>query len=307
MVRLALLGVDEAERAAWVAAARRLADVGVSATTPRELPTADSEAVILGASHDDVARTATVAAESGKHVLVDLAALGGTSDFEALCAVCCDHRVVLKVATPLRFLPSVEAIKQSVEGGQLGTPGLLRIHRWVTNLTGDAFGWLVHEIDLANWLFGHRPTQVYAVSRDAAGPYLQVHLGFPEGGMSLIDVAATLPGGDYYSLSLIGGDGAAYADDHHNMHLVYRGSQPAAVRGDPGVTHLVALLREFLAAIRDRRDPFPSLPPRAGEGEGGEADAGVLSALGVVDAVRRAIEAGKALRLGAGGDGYEFC
>lgn len=76
MVRLALLGVDEAERAAWLAAARRLADVGISATTPHELPTADSEAVILSDLHDDVLGVAVKFAKAGKHILADLAGVG---------------------------------------------------------------------------------------------------------------------------------------------------------------------------------------------------------------------------------------
>ena len=54
--------------------------------------------------------------------------------------------------------------------------------------------------------------------------------------MAMIDVAASLPsGGDYFSLTMIGGTGAAYADDHHNMNLLYSGGQPNAIRASQGV------------------------------------------------------------------------
>ena len=53
--------------------------------------------------------------------------------------------------------------------------------------------------------------------------------------MALIDCAQTLPQGDgYFSLSLIGSTGAAYADSHHNRQLLYGGgSQLPATFGLP--------------------------------------------------------------------------
>ena len=48
---------------------------------------------------------------------------------------------------------------------------------------------------------------------------------FPEGGMALIDCSRALqPSCDpYFSLTVIGSTGAAYADDHHNTNLLYKG------------------------------------------------------------------------------------
>ena len=44
---------------------------------------------------------------------------------------------------------------------------------------------------------------------------IQVHLGFADGGMALIDINSSVPvGDDYYSLSLIGADGSAYVAAH---------------------------------------------------------------------------------------------
>ena len=51
--------------------------------------------------------------------------------------------------------------------------------------------------------------------------YVHVHLGFPEGGMALMDDAQTLSGGDgCFSLSMIGSTGAAYANDLFHLVLL---------------------------------------------------------------------------------------
>ena len=100
-------------------------------------------------------------------------------------------------------------------------------------------------LDLANWLFGTPPDRVYA--RAAEPGYLQVHLGFSGGGMALIDVSDDLPPGDgYRSVTVIGSDGAGYADDHRNRNLVFGGGRrgrPQSGRGQPGVGGRVGRVR----------------------------------------------------------------
>ena len=66
----------------------------------------------------------------------------------------------------------------------------------------------------------------------------------------MIDIAASLPsGGDYFSLTMIGGTGAAYADDHHNMNLLYSGGQPNAIRTSQGRADLAGQLQEFVEEV----------------------------------------------------------
>jgi hypothetical protein len=84
---------------------------------------------------------------------------------------------------------------------------------------------------------------------------VQVHLGFPGGGMALLDFDGRLPPGDgYRSLSVIAFAGAAYADDHTNMQLVYRGGHPQAVRTEEHAGQLAELAQEFVDALRDGRN-----------------------------------------------------
>src|SRR5262249_132576 len=89
----------------------------------------------------------------------------------------------------------------------------------------------------------------------SGGRFVQVHLGCSGGGMALIDYSDRLPPGDaYQALSVIGSAGAAYADDHQNMQLVYGGGRPRAVRTDEGIRYLAALVQEFVDCLQPGQD-----------------------------------------------------
>ena len=78
--------------------------------------------------------------------------------------------------------------------------------------------------------------------------------------MAMIGIACSLPaGGDYFSLSIIGGTGAAYADDHHNMNLLFAGDQPNALRTSQGRSDLAGQLQEFVDAIHEQRQATVTL------------------------------------------------
>lgn len=220
-----------------------------------------------------------LAAKRGKHVLCDSPLPPDRERLKRLMEGCCAAGVCLAVGEGTRHNPALQAIRSSLEAGQLGIPGLVRIHRWQPRLRlspsvsethplPTLFAELAAEIDLAIWLFGRRPTLVYAAGPGGAtnreissplGEFVQLHLGFPEGGMALIDLAGTLPEGDgYYSLSLIGSAGAAYADDHHDRQLLFGGGKAIAPGSDTGDWALTARLRDFAGAIEKNRLPSPS-------------------------------------------------
>ena len=104
------------------------------------------------------------------------------------------------------------------------------------------------------------PDSVWSLQSAVNDDYIQFHLGFTNGGMAMIDLAASLPsGGDYYSLTMIGEKGAAYADDHHNMNLLYSGGQPSAIRSNQGHAELVHQLQEFVDVIDGKYEQTVSL------------------------------------------------
>ena len=179
---------------------------------------------------------------------------------------------------PDRFLPSRQLIRQQLDSGKLGEVGLIQVHRWeptvgqvfnlpglegqVENLPHEINGLptgLMRDLDLVLWLVGKSPDSIHAVSRsessDSQSKFIQVHLGFPGGAMALIDYSNQLPDGDgYQSLSVIGSTGAAYADDHQNMQLVFRGGHAQAVRAEETSRRHAALIQEYVDGLQAGRD-----------------------------------------------------
>ena len=334
MIRLSVVGCGDSAQA-YSAAGLRLRGASFVAAVDPDLDKAQLTAHSVGAavsgySLDDLLAQASEsfdavlidwanaahveliskAAGAGKHVLVEPPLALSASEAEAAIAACRSAGVRLMVGHSARFLDSLQKVKESLESGVLGEPGLLRVHRWEPigigpgPLDGDAeqsggivMDSVIREIDAAIWLFGRMPTEVYAVGRRQSNPeprvpdYVQVHLGFPEGGMALIDYSMALPKGPgYFSLSVIGSRGAAYADDHHNVQLLYGGGDPSALNTGEGNGHMVAQLQEFVDAIQQEREP-------AVTGADG------LAAVQVAEAVQESVASGRAARLE--GDRYE--
>ena len=191
----------------------------------------------------------------------------------------------------LRFKPASRAVRDSLDSTKLGAPGLVRIHVWKPNPPGhehrslDRFD-LLPALDLACSLVDQPVRLLHALARDSsrrdARPkladstatttsarekpadrrdattldYLQVHVGFEDDRMALIDLAAGLPpGDDYFALSVIAATGAAYADDHRDRQLVFRGGPAQARRSDHSEATLLAVLQDFVAATLARRPP----------------------------------------------------
>lgn len=208
------------------------------------------DAVVINTDLANAKHLAKAASSLGKPALVGASggSLGALGQAETL----------LMPAHPWRFMPSIQSVKRSLDAGKLGQAGLLRIHRW---LPPDESGASLSErilpdADIACWLFGDAPKTVWSLQSAANPDYIQFHLGFANDGMAMIDVAASLPsGGDYFSLTMIGGTGAAYADDHHNMNLLYNGGQPNALRTSHGQANLAGQLQEFVDAVGEQREP----------------------------------------------------
>ncbi|MEC7882035.1 MAG: Gfo/Idh/MocA family oxidoreductase [Verrucomicrobiota bacterium] len=210
--------------------------------------TEDFDAIVIDADPITAKRLAKVAMESGKAVLF--------GEIGEECASMNETDTLLMPAHPWRFIPSIQAVKRSVDSGKLGNPGLLRIHRWLPedSVALSASERIMPDVDLACWLFGNLPESVWSLQSAINKDYIQFHLGFSNGGMAMIDLVASLPaGGDYYSLTMIGSTGAAYADDHHNMNLLYNGGKPNAIRTNQGQAELVQQLQEFVNAIEEKR------------------------------------------------------
>ena len=257
----------------------------------------DFDAVVICSPHHNNQAVARLAADGGKHLLVEAPVAQTLAEAEAIVTACHSAGVCFSVGQTLRFDPGNQMIMDRISSGKLGEPGLWRVHRW-REKRGAAEPTLLEriygDVDLAVCVFGSQPTEVYAVSCPSAGlaaDYLQLHFGFPAGGMAVLDFSGTLPPGPGYdSASLIGSRGAAYADDHHNTHLLYRGGDPSALISSQGRGHILDELQAFVDVIGGQRQPPV----------GGDDCIGVHQ---VIEAVVRSLESGQVVR--REGDRYE--
>ncbi len=310
----AITAAADSDRARATGLASEL-DAKLSATSLDELldrHTDAFDAVLINTPNDSHAALTQRAAQAGKHVLVAPPLGLSLAQADAAIEACGAAGVRLMVGEATRFKPYQQTIKSNLDSGNLGELGLLRMHRWEPPVAGGWGRWeldpersgdlllrqAVQELDTATWLFGGLPNSVYALGRKRASTDLPVfdevliHLGFEGGGMAVIDYTTTLPAGDTYaSVEAIGSTGAAYADDHHNMHLLYGGGRPSGVKAGQGREHLVAQLEEFAQAIEGGREPAIS-------GADGRA------AIQVATAATESMRSGRAARLT--GDGYEL-
>ena len=252
-------------------------DDGIAAATLAELLETHSDAidaVIIQTPTDARASHIEAAATAGKHVLVKGPLGRSAGEAREVTEACTATGVVVMAGQIDRHRPEVRAVRASMDAGQMGQPGLVRSHRWQPPPTGDwrldpdrSGGIFIHEltrdIDVAAWLFDAPPDTVYAIARgqDPERPDAAVvHLGFPDGGMAVLDVTTALPNGEaYWSLQLIGADGAVYADDQHNMQLLYAGGSPAARLTRTGDAAVLAQVEAFVEAINDGSDPAASI------------------------------------------------
>ena len=155
-----------------------------------------------------------------------------------------DHHIP---AFPRRFDPATAAVRASLDAGELGALGLVRLHLWQASSMSEKQQ--LDAIDLVRWLFDDVPDSVYHGGRP--GHSELIHMGFPNGGMALIDFAQSLPvGSDYHSLCLVGSNGTAYADDHYNRNLIFANQGVNAELQETHYKFIQPMLEDFVESVR---------------------------------------------------------
>ena len=263
MIRLAIRGAEESRCQALAARLR-------GASIERGSLASFDALAVLGAPGDEIDQ----ALQAGKPVLV----AGDLPPTLLPKLVAKSHAIA---ANPERYLPSRQLIKQHLDAGKLGTPGLIRIHRWQAALEQGA---LLRDLDLVRWYFQADVRVVYAVKHARS---LQLHLGLAGDGMATIDHASVPAGDAYYSLTLIGANGAASADDHANVQLAYQGGPVRGIRADEGIVQWVTMLQQFIDAIASGRvDGFDRMD--------------VAADMRVADAIERSVATKQSIALEGG-------
>ncbi|WP_018467182.1 Gfo/Idh/MocA family protein [Calidithermus timidus] len=222
-----------------------------------------------------------LAAQAGCHVLCEKPIETSLADALAMRAACEANGVGFMTAFPMRFAPSVQAVRSAIQEGRLGRilgvnginhSEIPRAHRaWFAERElaggGAAMDHIVHLADLLRWYFDAEVTEVYAeldnlfypgeVDVDTAGLLL---VSLSNGVRASIDCSWSrptwYPRWGHLKMEVVGEGGTMVLDAFAQHLTLYarHGSHPVSWVGfgpDPNR----AMLGEFIASIREHRQP----------------------------------------------------
>lgn len=192
----------------------------------------DIEAVVIATPTDTHHQLTLMAANAGKHILLEKPAGLTLAELDEMQQVCREAGVMLLVGQSLRFDHIARSLHEAVEEGDLGQ---LALFHWVSNIArpwpGGWGGWQadrarsggmavhlgIHSIDLAIWLTGSQPARVYAQGMNLAAPaldvndYLHMNVRFENGMNALLEIHSSLRGAGnrYQEVFMLGTQGQA--------------------------------------------------------------------------------------------------
>jgi predicted dehydrogenase len=254
-----------------------------------EVPVAESYEALLALRPDGV----IVASENNRHrPLVEMAAAAGVhvlcekplattlEDAQAMVTACERAGVWLMTALPLRFSAPLRAVKEQLDIGDLGEVyafngvnqgELPTVHRgWFVDPElaggGAIMDHTVHLVDIMRWYLGSEVEEVYAQSnRIFYADEVQVETGalemlrFQNGVFATIDASWSRPpywptwGG--LAFEMVTDRGTVLVDGFSQNLTVYRHDLRRASWLYWGSDANQAMIAEFVAAIRDGREP----------------------------------------------------
>ena len=147
---------------------------------------------------------ARLAADAGRHILLEKPLARTAEEARAIVAVAADAGITLMVAENYRFMPPVPAAKRMVESGELGALRLIQLQEdfpfrpaeWRNDAVLNGGGVLIdggiHKLSLLAYLAGD-PWEVYAAEVPSAQPGLAAEDGvmamlrYPSGVVGVIN------------------------------------------------------------------------------------------------------------------------
>jgi predicted dehydrogenase len=225
-----------------------------------------------------------LAARAGCHILCEKPIATRLEDALAMRAACEAGGVHFMTAFPMRFTPSTQAVRAAIREGRLGRvlgvnginhSEIPRAHRaWFAEAElaggGAAMDHIVHLADLLRWYFDAEIAEVYAeldnlfypgeVNVDTVGLLL---VSLSNGVQASIDCSWSrptwYPRWGHLKMEVVGEGGTVVLDafaQHLTLYARQGTRNPSWVGFGPDPNR--AMLREFIASIRERRPPSVS-------------------------------------------------
>jgi predicted dehydrogenase len=223
------------------------------------------------------------ALEAGLHVLCEKPLALDVGRGDRLGSLAEQSGLVLQIGFWRRFAAPWRAAKDCIDGGEIGTPLMLRLAQWDADPPPAAFcdpavsGGLavdcgVHEFDLAEWLSGRRITRVSAWSLpivdDAVGrsgdvDNLVAVLELDGGGVATVDLSRNARFGDDVRSEVLGSAGALLIETLPSGRARIGTAAGMRVLPDSEVDDVMrdgvaGQARAFAAAVRGAKDAIPT-------------------------------------------------
>ena len=272
-----LVGVGDVDRAA----ARRLveeAGVGRADDPQAFLQDPNVQAVIIATPTETHAKLIASSAQAGKHIFCEKPISSRLASTSEAAERARNAGVILHVGFQRRFDAEFQAAHRAVQSGDLGAPRFLRLvgrdHRmppksYLQTSGGQFKDQMVHEFDLARWLFSPLEVQeVYATGSALVDPSIEsfgdvdtsiVVLRFQGGALCVIDDSREAIYGYDVRAELHGAQGLLLVGHGrlHNAELL--GARAATQDVDSFIERFAEAYRleivDFVETIRERREP----------------------------------------------------
>jgi predicted dehydrogenase len=276
-----LMGIQDEDRERGRAAA---AAAGVPFhATAAALLAQRPDGVIVASENSRHRGLVEAAAAAGAHVLCEKPLATTVADAEAMVAACRKSGVRLMTAFPMRFSPPLLEVKARLDSGELGKPYCVissnqgqfpKKHRaWFVD--GELAGGgavadhVVHLADMLRWYFGREVVSVYA---QANRVFHADETGLETGGMVALEFAggifATIdcswsrpeswPSWGGLSFELVTGRGAVRVDGFRQNVELFSDVEGRGSWLPWGSDTNQAMIEEFVAAVREGREPRPN-------------------------------------------------
>jgi len=211
------------------------------------------------------------AAQAGKHVICEKPMALTVEDAQAMINACETAGVHLYIAHVVRFISQYRLAKQSIDAGDIGKPGVIRLTRagyqprkktdnWFVDESrsgGMMLDLMVHDYDYARWIGGD-VERVYAKSvrgttPDAPGDYALVSLRFRDGAIAHIEGGWAYPPGFFRtSMDIAGTDGVIeYQSDDAQSLYTHLANPPQVEADEVAVPAAKAADSPFTAQLRN--------------------------------------------------------
>jgi predicted dehydrogenase len=263
------------------------------------------DGVVIASVNSEHRRLTELAAGAGVDVLCEKPLATRVEDARAMVDACANAGVRLMTAFPMRFSPVLLQLASAIRGGTLGelvclegvnTGEMPDLHAaWFADPVlaggGAIIDHVVHLVDAYRWLLGAEVSEVYAVAnrilhahdeRVETGGLLS--LRFDNGVFATIDCSWSKPRGyptwGGLSIEAVGSEGVISADAFRQHLVIYGGPQGGERWPFWGSDANGAMCAEFVASIREKREP-------AVTGVDG------LRAVEIVDAAYRSVASGE--------------